>query len=169
MNDDSPELDGDTLQLVAYLDGELEADERRTVEERLGTDEVYRLEMQLLQGTWDALDQLPRHSAGENFAHTTVAMIALAGEQQQTESQADAPRRLRRQWLGGLIGMAAAAAIGFVAVSWSLPEENTQLVEDLPVLENLDALQQVGDLEFLQGLQEAGLFVEDEVTDESAT
>ena len=38
----------------------------------------------------------------------------------------------------GFGGLLAASAAGFMAVAWLTPDPNRQLVEDLPVLENLD-------------------------------
>jgi anti-sigma factor RsiW len=59
-------------ELVAYLDGELDAAARQSVEERLARDAEYRSHLQSLQQAWDLLDELPRSSASESFTRTTV-------------------------------------------------------------------------------------------------
>ena len=149
-------------ELVAYLDGELDADAHRTVEEKLGRDEAYRLEMQQLQKAWDILECLPRIAVDESFATTTVEMVALSADEELQQQKATLPSRRRRQWLLGAGGVMASLAIGFVAMSLMLPQEsrNDELARDLPVLEHLDELQQVGDFEGLRLMHEAGLFPE---------
>jgi hypothetical protein len=57
----------------------------------------------------------------------------------------------------GLILLAALAG-GFFTVVRLAPDPNRQLLEDLPVLENLDEYRQVDDIEFLRLLRAAGLF-----------
>ena len=147
-------------ELVAYLDGELDADAHRTVEEKLGRDEAYRLEMQQLQKAWDILECLPRAAVDESFATTTVEMVALSVDEELQQQKATLPSRRRRQWLLGAGGVTASLAVGFVAMSLMLPHEhkNDELAEDFPVLEHLDALQQVGDFESLRLIHAAGLF-----------
>ncbi len=51
-------------------------------------------------------------------------------------------------------------AAGFFAVVLLMPDPNRQLLEDLPVLENLDEYRQIDDIEFLRMLRDAGLFRE---------
>ena len=145
-------------ELVAYLDGELDADAHRAVEERLGRDEAYRLEMQHLQKAWDLLECLPRVTVGESFAATTVEMVAVNAEEELQQQKSKWPARRRRQWLLGSGGLLAAAAVGFAAAWLMLPNDNDELAEDLPVLEHLDAYQQIGDIESLRLIYEAGLF-----------
>lgn len=162
---DAP-VDQDREQLVAYLDGELGAEEGRAIEQRLAEDDAFRVEMQEIESAWSALDCLPRASVDEKFAQTTVEMVALKAEEQLDEYRAELPRKRRLDWLLGAVGMATAAAAAFVVISLLLtPQENEQLVRDLPVIENLDAYQQVGEVEFLRLLQEDNLFSEEE-TDE---
>jgi anti-sigma factor RsiW len=148
-------------ELVAYLDGELDADAQRAVEEKLGRDEAYRLEMQQLQKAWDALECLPRVTVGDSFAATTVEMVALSADEDLAKQKADSPARRRRQWLLGAGGMAAAVALGFAVTMLVLPNANDELARDLPVLEHLDELQQVGDVESLRLIHAAGLFPDD--------
>jgi len=152
-------------ELVAYLDGELDADAQRTVEEKLGRDEAYRREMQQLQKAWDMLECLPRVVVGESFAATTVEMVALSADEELTQPKAQLPSRRRRQWLLASGGLIAAAAVGFAATWLMLPNANDELAEDLPVLENLDALQQMGDVESLRLIHAAGLFPDVPETD----
>jgi len=58
----------------------------------------------------------------------------------------------------GAGGVISVAVLGFAATSLMLPNEYDELAEDLPVLEHLDELQQVGDFESLHLIHAAGLF-----------
>ena len=57
--------------------------------------------------------------------------------------------------------MFAALAAGFLAVMLFAPDPNRQLLQDLPVLENLDEYRQIGDIEFLRMLRDQGLFAKE--------
>jgi anti-sigma factor RsiW len=64
--------------LVAYLDGELDAQQTQAVEDRLSSDAVYRQQLRELQQTWDLLDQLPKADVDETFTRTTLSMVAVS-------------------------------------------------------------------------------------------
>ena len=148
-------------QLVAYLDGELDDESSRSLEQRLATDSTLRLQLGRLERTWDLLDQLGRAEVGETFTRTTIEMVALAAEQEQRQEEAERPIRRRRRLLGAAAGILASSAAGFVLV-WALwPNPNRQLLEDLPVLESLDEYQQIDGIEFLELLHEKGVFAEE--------
>jgi anti-sigma factor RsiW len=147
-------------ELTAYLDGELDANEVRRVEERLARDAVYRAELQRLERTWNLLDRLPRATVDEDFTKSTIEMVAVAASQEALAVQSSLPQRQQRRRLIGLAGLAAAALVGFVAGHLIWPSPNQALLRDLPVLENLDRYYQADNLEFLQALEHEGLFVE---------
>ena len=147
-------------QLVAYLDGELDPDSRRRIEELLASDAEVRRRLQEMERTWDLLDDLDTMPVGDQFTQTTLEMVAVAARDDVEQSLADAPRRRRRRRLaigGGLLAVAAAGF--FAAVIFFNP--NRQLLQDLPLLENLDEYRQVGDIEFLRMLQQNGLFAKE--------
>src|SRR5436309_16121369 len=100
-------------QLVAYLDGELDAEQTRQFEERLARDANLRRELLLLQRSWDMLDRLPRADVDAKFTRTTVEMIAVAAAEDVEREQHAAPiRRLRTAALAAAC-IVAAAAIGY--------------------------------------------------------
>jgi hypothetical protein len=146
-------------QLVAYLDGELDAESRRRVEELLTSEAQVRRRLQELERTWDILDDLDAGPPSGQLTQTTLEMVALAARQDVRQSLAEAPRRRRRRWLAVGLGFLVALAGGFFAVVWLVPDPNRQLVEDLPLLENLDEYRQIDDIQFLRLLRSAGLFV----------
>lgn len=147
-------------ELTAYLDGELDADGARRVEERLARDAAYRGELHKLERTWSLLDRLPRASVDEKFSKSTIEMVAVSASQEAEAIARELPRRRRRQRIVGAVSMAAALVVGFVIGIQLWPDPNEQLLEDFPVLENLDLYYQVDDVEFLRSLDAKGLFDE---------
>ncbi len=147
-------------ELSAYLDGELDADSVRRVEERLARDAAYRAELQKMERAWGMLDKLPRAAVDENFTRTTIEMVALSAAEEAAAAVQQAPARARRHRLVGLAAMAAALCVGFFIGQRLWPDPNKALLQDLPVVENLDLYYQADDLEFLKQLDEKGLFAE---------
>ena len=149
------------VDLVAYLDGELEAAELQRVEDRLSRDPDYRLRLRQLQGTWDLLDELPRSSVNESFTRSTVEMVAVQAEESlQTAQRRERRRQTRPILLSGVAIVGALVASYLVGrFAWSSPDE--KLIQDLPVIENLDTYLVADDVEFLKSLQREGLFPEE--------
>ncbi|MGW8256230.1 MAG: anti-sigma factor family protein, partial [Thermoguttaceae bacterium] len=146
-------------QLVAYLDGELDAESSRRIEELIASDAEIRGKLQRLQQTWEMLDELEFARVGEQFTHSTLEMVALAAEDDARAIMAEAPRRRRRGWLLGAIVLVAAGLAGFLAVSLTRVDPNRQLAADLPLLINFDRYLQIGNIDFLRLLHHAGLFL----------
>lgn len=164
MNEEPILTEADRIQeeLVAYLDGELDADASDRVEQQLAADPAYRQKLKELQAAWDLLDQLPQAPVTESFTQTTVEMVALTAE---AEVQA-AEKRLsrRRQWGVLAIGFTAAAAllVGYVIMAQRLDRSNQRLVQDLPVIENVDLYRIADSVDFLKSLDDASLFEEEQ-------
>ncbi|WP_145052560.1 anti-sigma factor family protein [Lignipirellula cremea] len=145
-------------ELTAYLDGELGEHDRLRVEQRLISDESYRGELQRHQQVWDALDSLPKATADAKFAQTTIEIVAQSAAVDEATQQKTV-KTARWYWL------AAAAvctlfcfSLGYLAITAVASRENNRLVRDLPMLENLDGYEQVDSLEFLELLEQSGLF-----------
>lgn len=149
------------VDLVAYLDGELDAAELQRVEDRLSRDPDYRLRLRQLQGTWDLLDELPRSSVNESFTKSTVEMVAVQAEESLQTAQRRERRRQTRPLLLSGLAIAGALVVSYLAgrFVWSSPDE--KLIQDLPVIENLDTYLVADDVEFLKSLQREGLFPEE--------
>ena len=153
-------------QLVAYLDGELDEPATRGIEQRLASDPEFREALGRLERTWDVLDSLGRADVDEKFTASTLEMMVSAAGDEVHEKQREAPRRRRRRRLIGAGGLAAAAAAGFLFVWLSWSDPNERLVQDLPVLENLDQYGQIDDVKLLEMLHEEKLFATPEEEDE---
>jgi anti-sigma factor RsiW len=148
-------------ELVAYLDGELDAERSRRIEQQLADDPETRRAMQELDRTWHLLDELDAPAVDEDFTRTTLEMVAVAAVEDAENLEVEVPRRRRRRWVfvGG--GLLAAALAGFLAVYLAAPDPNAQLLHDLPMLENFDQYRQVDNAEFLRTLDHEKLFTED--------
>jgi anti-sigma factor RsiW len=149
-------------ELTAYLDGELDGQAVKRIEERLARDPAYQADLQRLERAWDLLDRLPRASVNEVFTRTTIEMVAVAAAEDAAELASAWPRRQRRRQLAGGVALFAAGLLGFVAGHWWWPNPNEQMLRDLPVLENLELYYQADNIDFLRLLDEQGLFAEGE-------
>jgi anti-sigma factor RsiW len=154
--------DPEQQQLVAYLDGELDADESRQVEQRLADDEPYRRRLKQLDEAWELLDELPRAEVDEMFTRTTVAMVAVAAGQDAEQALRGRRRRTWLAWSGAAAAVAVAGTIGFFAARVRLDRPNRNLVADLPVIENVDVYRYAESIEWLEMLDRSGLFADDE-------
>jgi anti-sigma factor RsiW len=152
----------DTLdeQLVAYLDGELSAEEAFGVEQRLAHDPEARQRLRRLQSAWDLLDDLPRADVDLNFTQTTVSMIAVRSRDEEALAGGGVLRRVV-VWMMAVAGMFLAGAMGYWTVETISSADDRQLLQDLPVLEKLDMYQSAESLEFLRKLAQAGVFDEE--------
>jgi anti-sigma factor RsiW len=167
MSKPEPSNDDELTNLVAFLDGELNAEAARTLEARLSRDPAARAEADALKRTWDLLDFLPRPEPSSQFTHRTMERISVP-----------LPRSVaarRRPWLLGL-GWAAAvllalgggyfgarlASRGDKPVIAAEPADlEQQLVRDLRLIENKRLYDLADDLEFLWGLADPDLFGEE--------
>jgi anti-sigma factor RsiW len=164
MSDDSANTDFDdqrqTLenQLVPYLDGELDEEARRLIDRRLAVEPELRDALGRLERTWDMLDGLERSSVEDTFTQSTLEMVSLAAAEDVRQELAEAPRRRRRQWLVVSTSLLAAASAGFLITAMLRPNPNRELLENLPVLENLDRYSEINDIDFLRLLAAEDLF-----------
>ncbi len=136
--------------LVAYLDGELEEDAARDIEQVLASSEVARHEVEMLDRTWDLLDILPRETASEEFTAKTLATVQVRSVRSQPTWQPHVRRGLIA--LGWMTALAAAGLIGFATGHRWIPRADDPYVQSLPLLENLDAYRNADSLEFLNEL-----------------
>jgi anti-sigma factor RsiW len=148
-------------ELVAYLDGELDSEQSRRIEQRAAVEPDTRRMLEELDRTWHILDELDIPPTGDDFTRTTLEMVAVAAVQDAEKTKAEAPRRRlkTRLLIGG--GLMAAAAAGFFVVASLTPDPDADLLKDLPILENLDQYREVYSIEVLRELNKQKLFTED--------
>ncbi len=149
-------------QLVAYLDGELDSRGSREVEELLASNPDVRRRLQDLERSWEMLGELDATPVKENFARTTLEMVAVEAEKDLAAEEAVAPKKRRYAiaWAG--VVAATLCVVGFFVGSTFMPSQNSKLLRDLSVIEKVDQYRQVGDVEFLRMLHKEALFQKDE-------
>lgn len=157
--DDTP-VDPVDETLVAYLDGELDETERHRLEDQLIADAPLRQRLSELESGWQMLDHLPRPAITEDFARSTVEMVAAGA------SQALEIRRRRRPWqrIGRatlLVALVVAmAAAGYAAARWLQRTRFAAQLADLPLAANLPAYRLDTDLELMRQLADAEVWNE---------
>jgi hypothetical protein len=144
--------------LVAYLDGELEDDDAREIDEALARSPVARHEVQMLTKTIELIDLLERPAASAEFTKKTLASLARV-EAKPLAPPAELGKYVRR---GGVLALWMAALALSTWAGYSLtnrwfPTEHDLLLDDLPVIERYQDYKRVGDAAFLLELQKRGL------------
>lgn len=147
--------------LVAYLDGELAPEENEELDRVLVRSHTARREVDLLTRTWEMLDALPRPQVPGDFSTRTLERIETEAVQEQLRGEWWVRRGRRAAVsLAWLASVALAATIGFLTLNW-WPSDSRALLEDLPLIEELDQYRAVGDIEFLKELHQVGEFRSD--------
>lgn len=149
--------------LVAYLDGELEGDQTRAIDQALVNSPVARHEVEMLTRTWEMLDLLPQEKAPDTFTQTTMQTIRL---EDSTEPKVDLNRflpqvRLVAMAFVWLLGVSISSWLGFTIANQWVDNPTDRLVEDLPVIQNMELYQSLdiedGDgIDFLKELERTG-------------
>ena len=150
-------------ELVAYLDGELGDVDSGRIEQRLATDTEYRLRLAQLQRSFDLLEALPSSDVENSFTRSTVELVVLSESRSlaKTTVNRSVSRTIGWLWVAACLICVSLASYMFVTSLADRP--NRQLVEDLPIIEDLDLFRYAGSIEFLQQLDSQGLFSEDQV------
>lgn len=168
MNEEPILTEADRIQeeLVAYLDGELDAAESDRIERRLADDPAYRQKLTELQAAWDLLDQLPRAPVTETFTQTTVEMVAVTAEAEALQAEKSLDRRRIAGWIALAACTLVAGLAGYVVMAQRLDSPNQRLVEDLPIIEHVELYRVAESVDFLRELEQADLFSEEQSADE---
>jgi anti-sigma factor RsiW len=161
--------DAERADLVAFLDGELAGEAKRTIEARINVDPVWRAEAASLKRAWDLLDYLPQPEPSPNFTQRTMSRLAPIRQPPRTRP-ARQPARLRLlRWMGLGSGWAAAAVLAAVVAYQLFPRGRphgpgeAELIRDLRIIENKRSYELVHDLDTLRRLDQPDLFGEDGV------
>lgn len=141
--------------LVAYLDGELNAAETQAIATKLTSSPPARRELESLRRTWELLDALPRPPAPADFtARTLAGLDVLAKADNALLDRLDKGGRVLLKTGLLLTAAAVAFAAGYAATRWAWPDPTARLVRDLSLAEHLDEYRDVGTFSFLQRLDE---------------
>lgn len=143
--------------LVAYLDGELNDAQARSIAIKLTQSLTARREVEALSKTWQLLDLLPRPRASEDFTARTLSVAVRPGEGRIASAASLTIRRMASvlAWAGA---GACFLALGYF-LAWRVwPDPTAKLARDLSIAESFDEYRDVGTLEFLERLDTSPAF-----------
>ena len=143
----------DRENLSAYLDGELDDGGTQRIETLLVQSSVARNDVELLSKTYDLLDELPRPDAPKDFLEKTLATAKMEQVKHPISEQ---------QWFittqkmlilsGWTVALVVASAIGFMVTNQYVERPDDALIQELPLIQNLDRYEEVQSVEFLDML-----------------
>ena len=154
-------------EITAYLDGELTGETLDKIEKRLASDSVFRARLQDLDRDWMLLDELPQSEVNQNFAATTVEMVAIHEQHPDNGNYGDSAGQLIQQWVFVGFAVLAACLAGFIlstalaallSACGLLTTNNDAVLENLPVLENLDKYKLAENIAFVQAISHIDYF-----------
>lgn len=160
LSDDSP-VDEIDERLVAYLDGELEPEERQQLEVQLGRDANLRARLRTLQEGWDLLDALPMATPSPVLLESTLRMAAIEASGQGHRDASGQYQRihgLRRLRASKTIGVFLLSVLGFVGSAVAVRVFDhfrfQHQLRQLPVAMHVDAYLYAADLELMRSLMQ---------------
>jgi hypothetical protein len=137
--------------LVAYLDGELPAEQQAHIAQHLQENASLQHRLSALKSSWDLLDDLPSPVPRGDLAQSTIEIVTLAIEQES--------RGWKSWWLEhrllalALLGFVALAAGALAASLFELSQTRWRLIH-LPAIVDFPALRYIDSMEFLHELSE---------------
>jgi anti-sigma factor RsiW len=176
---------GPTEELVAYLDGELDAKSAEAMATKLSLDAKLRAEADSLQRAWDILDVLPKPTPSVSFTTKTIsqALPIPSGTQQtlpmpapsggRSTMTATVPLPITQRsgigfWMAALFIIGVAGGGGYLGHALLAPVkaereiDAQQMMNDLSLLKNARLFHNVDDMEYLKQLDSPELFGEEE-------
>ena len=148
-------------EITAYLDGELTGEALGNIEKRLATDNAFRSRLQDLDRGWMLLNELPQSEVHQNFAATTVEMVALHEQHPGNAKYGGSAGQLIQQWAFVGFAVLAACLTGFIlstaiaallSACGLLKNHNDAVLENFPILQNLDKYKLVENIAFVQAI-----------------
>ncbi len=159
-----------TEKLVAYLDGELPEAGVRDVEQTLANDPAVRAEVEKLNRAWELLELLHQPRASEEFTSRTLSSLqAVEGSPDRAHRAAAGTELLELgrpssaatvRWAAWAAGLLLVGVVSFVAARQVARPPTDPLLDDLPLIEELDLYSEIGDVQFLKDLKQQGLLDE---------
>jgi anti-sigma factor RsiW len=148
-------------ELVAFLDGELDADATQRMEAKLQSDLRFRTEADDLRKTWDLLGQLPPPALSNTLADRTLHQLTVLDTPNATW------RGPSSKAIAFALGLLGAAGVGYALTPSSklrVDLDRDPIFQSEPrLIENLPLYLAVENIEYLQSLDTIDLFGEDAV------
>jgi len=152
------ETEPDEELLVAYLDGELDSPNVRRVEDRLSMEPDLREKMTTLEQTWNLLDSLETAPVDKELVRSTMEVVTLTMEK---ELQEDEKKLEKRKIPDFLIALAIAAMCGVIGYQLTLLHGlylNRRILDDIPIIQQMNIYKEIGSYDFLKELTDKGVF-----------
>ena len=146
--------------LVAYLDGELDAQDVRQMEDRLASEPDLREKMTSLEQTWNMLNELETVSADKELVRSTMEVVTLTIEKELSD---DEKQIEKRKWFDRLILLATVLMFGVIGYQLAALvgiRMKKQFAADIPIILNISKYKEIGSFDFLQALSEKRVFDE---------
>ena len=156
--DVSDQTEPDVELLVAYLDGEMDTQGVRQVEDRLSVEPDLREKMASLEQTWNMLGELESVPVDKELVRSTMEVVTLTIEKELGDDEKKVEQRKLYDRLilaailimFGVIGYQLAALVGV--------HVQNQLVDDVPIIRQINDYKEIGSFEFLKALSEKDVF-----------
>jgi len=165
---DVPErTEPDVEILVAYLDGELDVQSVRQMEDRLAIDPDLREKMASLEQTWNMLNELETVSVDKELVRSTMEVVTLTIEKELSD---DEQRVEKRKWFDRLILLATIfmfGVIGYQLATLVGIQGKKQFAQDIPIILNISKYKEIDSFVFLRALSEKRVFDEPTEVDSS--
>jgi hypothetical protein len=146
--------------LVAYLDGELDAQSVRQMEDRLAVEPDLREKMTSLEQTWNMLHELETVSADKELVRSTMEVVTLTIAK---ELSVDEKLLEKRKWFDRLILLATVLMFGVIGYQLTTLvgiRTRKQRAEDIPIILNIGKYKEIGSFDFLKALSNERVFDE---------
>ncbi|MEP3480517.1 MAG: hypothetical protein ABJZ55_14800 [Fuerstiella sp.] len=160
------ESDGQLVDLVSYLDGELPDDEAESVERQLTSDSVLRSDADILSRTWAMLDSLDEVSGSRQFTQSTLQVVSQEAKSQPVTRQVRSFRLLKLLAKHHVLPLFLLGALCAATGLWVVQSANDRrsakseelaadqiVLQDFDMLQNLELYQRVPDADVLKGLK----------------
>ncbi len=147
---DGVPVDPDDELLVAYLDGELDAQAENDLMTRLLDDQTLNQRLQRLQEGWEWLDELPDVTPDEKWVETTLELVVA--DVVKTQRQGSSVWSRYRWPLTILASCVAGVLVSLWVVSSIKSNEYRQQLIDLALAESLDAYLDGSDVTLMRQL-----------------
>lgn len=154
----APDAQGHSVDqlLIAYLDGELDDPAAAELESRLADDAGLRNRLHEFQKTWDMLDEVTRNTANDKFIKSTIEMVVTSAGKKRARWH-----RWPIRIVAGIIAFAIPALLAFQLVRYVQNQPSREFIADLDFWENVDMYDKVDNIDFVEQMNSAGLFVEE--------
>ncbi|MCL2742351.1 MAG: hypothetical protein FWE67_00705 [Planctomycetaceae bacterium] len=160
-NDFSP----DEAILIEYLDGELDAQTRQIVEERLAKEPLLRNTLEQLESSWNYLDLLEKADGSKEVVKTTLEVVILQSEAEIKEQEKQHTVRFPKSVIAVLL---TAVCFSFFLFHWGAEngDRNYWFRTAFPIIEKFDMYQMLQksdpDLQLLHLLAKERIFLPEE-------